>query len=182
MLLVYFRSLWCLRCECYLRNKNEKRLGDKFDMSMTLGKLLGNNASRLGDKFDRSMTLGKLLGNNAPLFIFISILIMIKWSAYFNYPKFVIFISKHVPGLRWPLSAIVHICFGMQVTQKTDDRIDSRNSDSRNGDSWNKPVRTGWMGRRTVGRRGLLQLGREGLAYCQLKFIGEIMPCSCPLT
>ena len=28
----------------------------------------------------------------------------------------------------------------------------------------------------------LLQLGREGLAYCQLGFIGEIMPCSCPLT
>ena len=28
--------------------------------------------SRLGDKFDRSMTLGKLLGNNALLFIFIS--------------------------------------------------------------------------------------------------------------
>ena len=29
-------------------------------------------AKRLGDKFDRSMTLGKLLGNNALLFIFIS--------------------------------------------------------------------------------------------------------------
>ena len=29
-------------------------------------------ASRLGDKYDRSMTLGKLLGNNALLFIFIS--------------------------------------------------------------------------------------------------------------
>ena len=146
-------------------------------------------AKRRGDKFDRSMTRGKLLGNNAPLFIFISILIMTqliscvtKLSAYFNYPKFLIFISKHLPGLRWPLPAIVHICFGMQVTQKTDDRIDSRNADSRNSDSWNKPVRTGWMGRRTVGRRGLLQLGREGLAYCQLKFIGEIMPCSCPLT
>ena len=26
--------------------------------------------SRLGDKFDRSMTLGKILGNNALLFIF----------------------------------------------------------------------------------------------------------------
>ena len=33
-------------------------------------------AKRLGDKFDRSITRGKLLGNNAPLFIFISILIM----------------------------------------------------------------------------------------------------------
>ena len=33
-------------------------------------------AKRRGDKFDRSMTRGKLLGNNAPLFIFISILIM----------------------------------------------------------------------------------------------------------
>ena len=29
-------------------------------------------ASRFGDKFDRSMTLGKLLDNNAELFIFIS--------------------------------------------------------------------------------------------------------------
>ena len=29
-------------------------------------------ASRLGDKFDRSMTLGKLQDNNAQLFIFIS--------------------------------------------------------------------------------------------------------------
>ena len=29
-------------------------------------------ASRLGDKFDWSMTLGKLLDNNAQLFIFIS--------------------------------------------------------------------------------------------------------------
>ena len=29
-------------------------------------------ASRLGDKFDRSMTLGKLLDNNAQLVIFIS--------------------------------------------------------------------------------------------------------------
>ena len=52
------------------------RLGDKFDRSMTLGKLLGNNAllfiSRRGDKFDRSMTRGKLLSNNALLFIFIS--------------------------------------------------------------------------------------------------------------
>ena len=33
-------------------------------------------AKRLGDKFDRSMTRGKLLGNNVLLFIFISILIM----------------------------------------------------------------------------------------------------------
>ena len=33
-------------------------------------------AERRGDKFDRSMTRGKLLGNNVPLFIFISILIM----------------------------------------------------------------------------------------------------------
>ena len=29
-------------------------------------------ASRLGDKFDRSMTFGKLLENNTTLFIFIS--------------------------------------------------------------------------------------------------------------
>ena len=33
-------------------------------------------ASRRGDKFDRSMTLGKLLDNDTQLFIFISILIM----------------------------------------------------------------------------------------------------------
>ena len=33
-------------------------------------------AKRRADKFDRSMTRGKLLGNNALLFIFISILIM----------------------------------------------------------------------------------------------------------
>ena len=51
-----------------------KRLGDKFDRSMT---------SRLGDKFDRSMTRGKLLGNNALLFIFISILIMTQIISFF---------------------------------------------------------------------------------------------------
>ena len=33
-------------------------------------------AKRRGDKFDRPMTRGKLLGNTAPLFIFISILVM----------------------------------------------------------------------------------------------------------
>ena len=45
---------------------------------MKSGALLPSHqaAKRRGDKFDRSMTLGKLLGNNAPLFIFISILIM----------------------------------------------------------------------------------------------------------
>ena len=37
---------------------------------------MSSTAERLGDKFDRSMTLGKLLGNYALLFIFISILIM----------------------------------------------------------------------------------------------------------
>ena len=44
-------------------------------------------ASRLGDKFDRSMTLGKLLGNNALLFIFISSLkhhfILISYRQFF---------------------------------------------------------------------------------------------------
>ena len=35
-----------------------------------------SNFSWLGDKFDRSMTRGKLLDNNAQLFIFISIPIM----------------------------------------------------------------------------------------------------------
>ena len=40
------------------------------------GHIYHRAAKRRGDKFDRSMTRGKLLGNNAPLFIFISILIM----------------------------------------------------------------------------------------------------------
>ena len=40
---------------------------------------------RLGDKFDRSMTLGKLLGNNAPLFIFISILIMTQLISFLHF-------------------------------------------------------------------------------------------------
>ena len=44
-----------------LRNKNE---------------MLGIIASLLGDKFDRSMTLGKLLDNDTQIFIFISVLIM----------------------------------------------------------------------------------------------------------
>ena len=42
-------------------------------------------ASRLGDKFDRPMTLGKLLGNNAPLFIFISILIMTQVISFLHF-------------------------------------------------------------------------------------------------
>ena len=42
-------------------------------------------ASRLGDKFDRSMTPGKLLGNNAPLFIFISILIMTQLISFLHF-------------------------------------------------------------------------------------------------
>ena len=63
-------------------------------------------AKRRGDKFDRSMTPGKLLGNNALLFIFISILIMTQ---------------------------LISFC----------ERMKTRNS------------------------HGLLQLGREALAYCQ---------------
>ena len=49
---------------------------------MKSGALLPSNvechraAKRRGDKFDRSMTRGKLLVSNAQLFIFISILIM----------------------------------------------------------------------------------------------------------
>ena len=42
-------------------------------------------ASRLGDKFDRSMTRGKLLGNKAPLFIFISILIMTQLISFLHF-------------------------------------------------------------------------------------------------
>ena len=41
-------------------------------------------AKRLGDKCDRSMTLGKFLGNNAPLFIFISILIMTQLISFLH--------------------------------------------------------------------------------------------------
>ena len=49
----------------------------RIEIKMKSSALLPSNlprviASRLGDKFDRSMTLGKLLGNNALLFIFIS--------------------------------------------------------------------------------------------------------------
>ena len=64
-------------------------------------------AKRRGDKFDRSMTRGKLLGNNALLFIFISILIINQLISFF--------VKK----------------------------MKTRNS------------------------HGLLQLGREALAYCQ---------------
>ena len=44
-----------------------------------------SNLSRLGDKFDRSMTLSKLLGNNAQLFIFISILIMTQLISFLHF-------------------------------------------------------------------------------------------------
>ena len=51
----------------------------RIEIKMKSSALLPSNlprvidrASRLGDEFDRSMTLGKLLGNNALLFIFIS--------------------------------------------------------------------------------------------------------------
>ena len=37
------------------------------------------------DKFDRSITRGKLLGNNAPLFIFISILIMTQLISFLRF-------------------------------------------------------------------------------------------------
>ena len=40
---------------------------------------------RLGDKFDRSMTRGKLLGSNAQLFIFISILIMPQLISFIHF-------------------------------------------------------------------------------------------------
>ena len=42
----------------------------RIEIKMKSSALLPNK--RLSDKFDRSMTLGKLLGNNALLFIFIS--------------------------------------------------------------------------------------------------------------
>ena len=40
---------------------------------------------RRGGKFDQSMTRGKLLGNNAPLFIFISILILTQLIPFFHF-------------------------------------------------------------------------------------------------
>ena len=42
-------------------------------------------AKRRGDKFDRSMTRGKLLGNNAQLFIFICILIMTQLISFLRF-------------------------------------------------------------------------------------------------
>ena len=42
-------------------------------------------AKRRADEFDRSMTRGKLLGNNAPLFIFISILIMTQLISFLHF-------------------------------------------------------------------------------------------------
>ena len=51
-------------------SSHDTRRPIKFDVTIYL------SAKRRGDKFDRSMTRGKLLGNNALLFIFISILIM----------------------------------------------------------------------------------------------------------
>ena len=44
----------------------------KKDISWVIIRIEIKMNSRLGDKFDRSMILGKLLGNNALLFIFIS--------------------------------------------------------------------------------------------------------------
>ena len=41
-------------------------------------------SKRRGDKFDRSMTRGKLLGNNAQLFIFISMLKMTQLISFFT--------------------------------------------------------------------------------------------------
>ena len=49
-------------------------MGKKKALSLKI--LYHRAAKQHGDKFDRSMTRGKLLGNNAQLFIFISILIM----------------------------------------------------------------------------------------------------------
>ena len=40
---------------------------------------------KFGDKCDRSMTLGKLPGNNAPLFVFISILIMTQLISFLHF-------------------------------------------------------------------------------------------------
>ena len=42
-------------------------------------------AKRRVDKFDRSKTRGKLLGNNAPLFSFISILIMTQLISFLHF-------------------------------------------------------------------------------------------------
>ena len=48
------------------------------------GHIYHRAAKRRGDKFDRSVTRGKLLGNNAPLFIFISILIITKLISFLH--------------------------------------------------------------------------------------------------
>ena len=44
----------------------------RIEIKMKSSALLPSNLPSVIDKFDRSMTLGKLLGNNALLFIFIS--------------------------------------------------------------------------------------------------------------
>ena len=64
--------------DSYLRNKNEKRCIIAYSNAECHRAIIFITKPRSGegDKFDRSMTRGKLLGNNAPLFIFISILIM----------------------------------------------------------------------------------------------------------
>ena len=49
------------------------------------GHIYHRAAKRRGDKFDRSMTRGKLLGNNAPIFIFISILIMTQLISFLHF-------------------------------------------------------------------------------------------------
>ena len=76
-------SLWIIFVSFYrnsfcLRNKNEKLCIIVLvicRVSLT-GHIYHRAAERRGDKFDRSMTRGKLLDNDTQLFIFISILIM----------------------------------------------------------------------------------------------------------
>ena len=50
------------------------------------GHIYHRAAKRRGDKFDRSMTRGeKLPGNNAPLFFFISVLIMTQLISFLHF-------------------------------------------------------------------------------------------------
>ena len=55
-----------------IKMKNSALLPSNLPSVIDRSNLYYRAAKRRGDKFDRSMTIGKLLGNNALLFIFIS--------------------------------------------------------------------------------------------------------------
>ena len=113
----------CLVYSLYSRNKNEKlHYCLVICQVSSTGHIYHRAAKRRGDKFDWSMTRGKLLDNDTQLFNFISILIM-----------------THLHP-RDPENG--------QPNQFSERRFSK------------KTVTRGWM-------------GKLGLAYCQLGFIGK---------